>query len=170
MKNYITISFLLFYLAFNAKTFDDSTQIDTLSIIFKAKLLTLSQYDYDSKNKYLNYIDSLKYEVFASKEFIFIKVSGNYFCQDKNQLITTNWCECDFYLCYSTKKNFFYKLGGFSTDNISEFSKEYYGSTFMTNFQFKISDLKLNEFIDLMNRKKLKNARKHFLKCTDKMP
>lgn len=170
MKRQILLLFLMICFVTNAKSNQDKAQIDTLSILFKAKLFTISQHDYDSRIDFLNNIDSMKYEIFGAKEFIFIKIEGRYFCQDKNQLITTNWCDCDFYLCYSIKKNHFYFLGGFKTDNIIEFSKEYYGSSFMANPQIKISDSKLKEFLDLLNRNQLKKAKKYFVKCIDKTP
>jgi len=167
MKKYLLIFSLLFCSILKAQTFDKGKQVDTLSIVFKAKLFTISQYEYESKQDLIDFINKLPYEIYGANEFIFIKIKSRYYCQKDNDMFTLNWCECDYYVCYSIKKNFFYLLGGFKTDNIKDFEKEYNHSVFITNWKYKIADKKLSEFINYMNLHKVKKAIKCFEKCTE---
>ncbi len=164
MKKYI----FLFAILTSCNLFGQSAEkVDTLSIVFKAKLFTVSQYDYQSKQNLINFIDNMPYDIFGTNEFIFLKVRGRYYCQNNKDLFTINWCDCDYYICYSVKRNFFYLLGGFKNDNIDEFAKEYYGSLFMANWKYKIKDKTLSDFIEQLNLHKLNKAKRCFDNCTE---
>ncbi|MDK2772184.1 MAG: hypothetical protein KYX68_08180 [Flavobacterium sp.] len=141
--------------------------IDTLSIVFKAKLFTVSQHEFESRDDLISKIDKIPYETFGANEFLFIKISGNFYCEDNKDLFTVNWCDCDYYLCYSKEKNVFYFLGGFKENNIKEFAKEYYSSLFISNWKYKIKDAKLSEFLKHLNYKKIKKAKKCFKECIE---
>lgn len=167
MRKYI----LLFMIVISCNLYAQSSNIervDTLSIVFKAKLFTISQHEYESKQNLINFIDDLPYDIYGTNEFIFLKIRGRYFCQDNKDLFTVTWCDCDYYICYSLKKKGYYLLGGFKTDDINEFTKEFYGSLFMANWKYKIEDKTLNTFIDYLNRRKIKKAKQCFNKCIEK--
>lgn len=166
MKKYIL--FFMFIISLDSYSqSSNNDRIDTLSIVFKAKLFTISQHEYQSKEDLISFIDNLSYDIYGANEFIFLKIRGRYFCQNNKDLFTVNWCDCDYYICYSIKKKFFYLLGGFRTNDINLFAKEYYGSLFMANWKYKIEDKTLSDFIKQLNLRKLKKARKCFEKCTE---
>ncbi|KIX21285.1 hypothetical protein SY27_11100 [Flavobacterium sp. 316] len=161
---------LLFIITMNAQSLENEIKIDTLDIVFKAKLFTLSQHSFTKKTDLLDLVDKLPYEIYGKHEFLFIKIKSRYFCFDlknKESYARTKWCDCDYYLCYSFKQNVYFFLGGFKNDNIEEFSKEYYGSLFSTAWDYKIDDQPLNKFIEHIALGKLKKARKCFQKCTE---
>ena len=167
MKKILSILVLLFQFNIIAQSFKSIREIDTLSIVYKAKLFTISQYKYESKKELFYYIDNLQYEIFGTNDLIFFKIKSRYNCEVKNDLFTTNLCACDYYICYSIEKDFFYWLGGFKTDDIKEFAKEYFKSTFISNWNYKIEDKKLSEFINYLNLHKIKKAINCFEKCLE---
>ena len=80
-------------------------------------------------------------------------------------MFTANWCECDYYVAYSLKKNLFYLLGGFKNDDINDFAKEYEGSLFSISWDFNTKDPVLSDFLKLVIQKKYKKARNCFINC-----
>ena len=167
MKKHILILVLLFSYVLNAQLLSDGNEVDTLSIVFKSKIFTISQHEYKSKQNIVDFIDNLPHEIYGANEFLFIKIKGKKYCHEKGNFISFTWCDCNFYVCYSIKKQFFYLLGGFKTNDIEQFSKEYYSSLFMANWKYKIEDKKLSEFIDYINLHKVKKAINCFEKCTE---
>ncbi|MVO09472.1 hypothetical protein GOQ30_09915 [Flavobacterium sp. TP390] len=166
MKNCLVLIALLlpFYLKAQSK------EVDTISIVFKAKLFTISNHGYNEKNTLINNIENIPYSTYGNNEFLFIKIKSRYFCfdlKDEKSYARTIWCDCDYYVCYSVKKDVYYLLGGFKNDNIEEFSREYYGSLFSTAWDYKLEDKSLSEFIKYINLGKLKKAKKCFDKCTE---
>lgn len=157
----------MFSSVLNAQSLNENKQIDTLGIVFKAKLFTISQHEYEPKQDLVSFMDKLSHEIYGANEFIFIKIKGKKYCVEKGNFITFTWCECDYYICYSIKKNFFYLLGGFKTNDARQFSKEYYNSLFISNWKYKIADKKLSEFINYMNLHKIEKAIKCFEKCSE---
>lgn len=157
----------MFSSVLNAQSLIEEKQIDTASIVFKAKLFTISQHEYELKDNIVSFIDSLSYETYGTNEFFFIKIKGKKYCYEKGDFIAFTWCDCDYYICYSIKKNFFYLLGGFRDNDVKLFSKEYYSSLFIGNWEYKIADNKLSEFLKYMNLHKIKKAITCFEKCTE---
>ncbi len=158
---------LLFYNMLNAQHSSENIKIDTLSIVFKAKLFTISQHEYESKEDIITQINNLPHELYGSNEFIFIKINAKKYCRDKNRYASFTWCDCDYYICYSIEKNVYYLLGGFEIDNINEFTKEYKFSSFSANWAYKVNDKPLSSFLEQMALGKIKKARNSFLKCTE---
>lgn len=145
----------------------DTNSLDTLSIVFKAKLFTISQHEFEAKKNLIDLIEKMPYNIYGANEFMFIKIQSNYYCKNEESLFSANWCECDFYICYSIKKNVFYLLGGFKTENTNEFIKEFNKSLFSVNWEYKIKDEKLAKFINYLNLNKIKKARKCFEICKE---
>lgn len=100
----------------------------------------------------------MPYEIYGTNEFLFIKIKGNFFCEEKGNVVTFAWCECDYYVCYSFEKDYFYLLGGFEVNDILPFSKEYRGSLSSINWSYRIKDQKLNEFLEKITLKKNKRS------------
>lgn len=156
------ILILLFLITFNIEA-----QVSNDNIIFKAKLLTLSQHGVSDKEKLITDIDNKIYEIYEEFGFIFIKIKGYYFCEDLNYLYTVNWCDCNYYISYSKKKDIFYLLGGFKQNDIKEFNKEFqsYNNIYLENYN--IDDEVLNKFLIFIYDKKIKKAKKCFENCIE---
>lgn len=149
----------------NAQSKNEIKEIDTSSIIFKAKLFTISKHEYKKQSDYLDFINKLDYEINAKHDFIFIKIKSRIYCLDNNDMFTANWCECDYYVAYSLNKKLFYLLGGFKNDDIKTFAKEFEGSMFSTSWDYKINDSILKSFLDFIIQRKYNKARKCFINC-----
>lgn len=167
MKKYLLLLLITIPLCLKAQSNETIKEVDTMSIVFKAKLFTISKHDYKERKELINTIDNLLYTTYGNNEFIFIKIKSRYYCQDNRDMYTLNWCDCNYYVCYSIKKNVYYLLGGFEIDNIDEFAKEYKGSLFSANWSYKIDDKNLSEFIKQVAVEKLKKAKNCFDKCTE---
>lgn len=167
MRKIITIILLLLPFFIFSQIEESKESLDTISVVFKAKLFTISKHGLKSKDELVKSIDNIGYKVYNNNEFVFIKLRSRYYCLNKNDMFTANWCDCDYYVCYSVKKDVYYLLGGFEIDNIEEFAKEYKGSLFSANWTYKIDDKNLSEFIEQMNLGKIKKAKNCFVKCTE---
>ncbi len=166
MKKCILLLLILpFYLKAQSKV--NIKEIDTISIVFKAKLFTLSNHGLEDKNVLINNIEKMPCAIFGNNEFLFFKISGRRYCQENTDLFTVNWCDCDYYISYSINKKVYYFLGGFEIDNIDQFAKEYEGSLFQANWDYKIDDETLSNFIYYMAGGQTKKAKKCFVKCPE---
>ena len=163
MKNCLVLIALLlpFYLIAQSK------EVDTTSIVFKAKLFTISNHGYNEKNTLINNIENIPYSTYGNNEFLFFKINGKRYCQNTDDLFTVDWCDCDYYVGYSLNKEVYYFLGGFEFDNIEQFAKEYEGSLFKANWDYKIEDETLSNFIYYMAGGQTKKAKKCFVKCPE---
>lgn len=166
-KNKILLTVLILPFLIFSQTKDKESFIDTTSIVFKAKLFTISNHGYKDKKTLINNIEKTPYSLYGNNEFLFIKIKASRYCYENEGIITFTWCDCDYYVCYSFKKDAYYLLGGFQIDNIKEFEKEYKGSIFSTSWGYKIDDKILTEFIIQMNLNKINKAKKCFVKCTE---
>lgn len=167
MRKYLFILLLCFISNLNAQSYEFDESVNMESIIFKAKLFTLSQHGNNSKEELIRLINNIPFEVFGKHDLIFIKISSRYFCQNSEYQFTVNWCDCDYYIAYSIKKEIYYLLGGFKTNDVREFSKTYLHSKMYFDFTYDISNKKLNDFLKNLGNKKIKKAEKCFDKCIE---
>jgi len=160
MNKLLTTIVLLSYFFSFGQEIQDSQKIDINSIVFKAKLFTISQNEYLSKNDLINHIDEIEYESYNDKEFVFFKIKGRYYCYNAESYYKTDWCERIYYVSYSIKKDYFYLLGGFRNDNIKIFVNDFNNSGSSYRFDNTIGEEKLNKFLRLIIMKKIRKAKK----------
>ena len=141
-------------------------KIDTSAIIFKVKLFTISNHDVKSKNDLIQEIDKLSYKFYENEDYMFILIKNKYYCLDGRNRNSSMWCDCDYYICYSKKKEAYYLLGGFKEDNIDDFYNDYKNAIFY-DWESKIDNEFLKDFITYIELKKFKKAKKCFKKCLE---
>ncbi|WP_430399942.1 hypothetical protein [Flavobacterium sp.] len=165
--NKIIIIFLLINLnSIYSQGNDYEDKIDTSAIIFKAKLFTLSKHVVKSKNDLIQDIDKLSFKYYDNDEYIFILIKNKYYWLDDRNMNSSMWCDCDYYICYSKKKKVYYLLGGFVKDDIDNFYNDFKNSLFY-DWESKIENEFLIEFIKYVELNKLKKAKKCFKKCIE---
>jgi hypothetical protein len=160
---------ILLFISLNKVYSQENTtvsEVNTSAILFKAKLFTLSEHTVKSKNDLIEDIDKLSYKFYENEDYIFILIKNKYYCLDGRNRNSSMWCDCDYYICYSKKKEAYYLLGGFEDDNIDDFYYDYKGSIFY-DWESKIENEFLIEFIKYVELNKLKKAKKCFKKCIE---
>lgn len=122
-----------------------SQTIDTASIAFKAKLMTLDRKGYFAKEKQIKEIENQKLDFIDYKSsdnwiFMRIKYDQNYGNYDGDGYIL-RLGNCDFYLAFRKEGSVFYRLGGFDKLDLEDF----------------INDLKEDviEYYDVIDNKKI---------------
>lgn len=142
------------------------SEIDTSAIVFKAKLFTLSKHDVKSKNDLILDIYKLPYKFYENEDYMFILIKNKYYWLDDKNRNSSMWCDCDYYICYSKKKEAYYLLGGFKEDDIDDFYNDFKNSLFY-DWESKIDNEFLKDFITYIELNKLKKAKKCFKKCIE---
>lgn len=123
MKNLMVIFFILFYINTLAQ---EGKKVDSLNIMFKAKLLTTSEYGIFDKETILNDIQNQK-AVFLNtvyENFLFLKIDFSQPYRASDNTIETLIRNCSYYLAFSKIDNRFYKLGGFNLIQVDDFFKD----------------------------------------------
>jgi hypothetical protein len=158
-KTLILLVLLIPFVSFGQDSVNKK-KIDFESIAFKAKLFTLSQNEYSSKEELINRIENLECVFYGKQDFVFLKIKGRYFCQNNENLFTATWCDRYYYLSYSIEKEFYYFLGGFSKNDIERFTKDFNNSKSISNWDQFVTDKKLIKFLNLISANKIKKAKK----------
>ncbi|MEQ3690285.1 MAG: hypothetical protein ABNG98_02075 [Flavobacterium sp.] len=162
---------IIIFLVFNLNSIysqENTTvsEIDTSAIVFKAKLFTLSKHDVKSKNDLILDIYKLPYKFYENEDYMFILIKNKYYWLDDKNRNSSMWCDCDYYICYSKKKEAYYLLGGFKEDDIDDFYNDFKNSLFY-DWESKIDNEFLKDFIKYAGLNKLKKAKKCFKKCIE---
>jgi hypothetical protein len=95
---------------------------DSISILFKAKLFTVSDYGIGFKDEILNDIQNQKARFLMTtySEFLFISIEFDQPYRVEGGM-TTLIRNCNYYLAFDILGSQFYKLGGFDFVNIDSF-------------------------------------------------
>lgn len=99
------------------------TQNDSIAILFKGQLFTISEYGVASKDKILKDIENQKSDFLKTKyeNFLFMKITFNQPYRLLNQNLSTLVRNCDYYIAFNIKQSRYYKLGGFNKIDIADF-------------------------------------------------
>ena len=97
--------------------------MDTASVIFKAKLLTLSEYGLTDKKQLIEDIEGQNAKILKSvyDGFIFVKVDFNQPFRAGEGVTKMMIRNCSYYLAFNTYNYEFYKLGGSNEIDIDRF-------------------------------------------------
>lgn len=97
-----------------------------MSIAFKAKLFTVSEFGSSTKEQILNDITNqdLTFLDTMYENFLFMKISFSQPYRLPNNHTLTLYRDCNYYLAYSVKSFRYYKLGGFDSIDIDTFFKD----------------------------------------------
>ncbi len=168
-----SLNLIIFFICINS-LFSQTSQEkkDVSSIVFRAKLFTLSKYynkeSYNSsEEQFVESINKIEANIYESENFIIINVKNKYFCLDTKAYYSGTWCDCDYYICYSKIKEVFYFLGGFENNDIEQFSLEYRKDISVYEWDKKIKDEKLSKFLFYTLVGKIKKAKKCFNVCKE---
>lgn len=113
--------------------------VDTVSLGFKAKLFTVSDFGLAEKDIILNDIQNQKISFLKTRysDFIFMKIdfSQPHRLPDGSEL--SFFRDCSYYLAYSVLSGNFLKLGGFTDLDIDDFFRALRssGNTFLLDFE-----------------------------------
>ncbi|WP_143569889.1 hypothetical protein [Tenacibaculum agarivorans] len=100
--------------------------IDTVSIAFKAKLFTVSEYGVSDKNQVIKDIESQKIEFLETKykKFLFMKILFSQPYRLINSSVNTLERNCYYYLAFGIDDSRYYRLGGFSNLDVDSFFRD----------------------------------------------
>ncbi|MBO6879079.1 hypothetical protein [Winogradskyella sp.] len=170
MRKIVLLIVVLFCLS---NSYCQNRDVDSLSIGFKAKLFTVSEYGIADKDQILEDIENQKIKFLNTKydNFIFIKV---YFSQPfriPGNRTQTLYRDCSYYLAYNTLDPTFYKLGGFNSVDIDSFftALKANESSIFKDFGAKseeIEEIDIHCLYDYYKMKKKKRFKKGF-NCLD---
>ncbi|GAB5398565.1 MAG: hypothetical protein Aureis2KO_01500 [Aureisphaera sp.] len=99
---------------------------DSTSILFKSKLLTVSEFGIGDKQQILNDLEGQKAQFLENKyeNFVFVKVVFDQPYRLLNQNIVSFNRNCSYYLAYNIIDSRYYRLGGFGELDIDSFFKD----------------------------------------------
>lgn len=117
------ILLLLLFCFYFPQIIAQNKEIDTVSISFKAKLFTVSEYGVSSKEQILRDINNQKIQFLNTlyKNFIFMKIEFSQPYRLSNGHIRTLERDCNYYMAFNILDSRFYKLGGFDSLDIDDF-------------------------------------------------
>lgn len=143
--------------------------VDTSSIVFKAKLMTIERKGFFSEKKIDGFLKDLKHKIYITKDFCFIVInSADYVIKNDEEKIAL-FGDCKYYLAYSFSNNLYYRLGGFEFENIDEFSSAFLKSYVLFSYKDNVFDENLVDFLSLMASHKNRKAKKVFPNCKEVM-
>lgn len=144
-------------------------RVDTSAIVFKAKLLTIERKGFFSENKLERLLNDMKCKTYTTKDYFFIIVNpADYVIKNNNEKIAI-FGNCKYYLAYSFSNNLYFKLGGFESENIYEFSSEFLKSSTFFSYKDDVLDENLIKFLDLVASNKKRKSKKIFPICNEVM-
>ncbi|CAM4235432.1 hypothetical protein [Flavobacterium terrigena] len=168
-KFFVYIILLLTFYSNAQESKSSSVVVDTSSIVFKAKLMTIERKGIFSEKKLDGFLKDLKHKIYITKDFCFIVVnSADYVIKNNNEKIAL-FGDCKYYLAYSFYNNLYYRLGGFEHENIDEFSSSFLKSSILFSYNDNVLDEKLVDFLSLVASHKNRKAKKFFPNCKEVM-
>lgn len=149
--------------------------VDSAAVMFKAKLLTVSEYGVAPEAVILKDIENQEAKFLKTKykNFMFIRVnfSQPYRLGDSQRTLIR---DCKYYIAYNVVSNRFYRLGGFGLDEIDDFVKDLNGADEEMILDWanedEIEDIDiicLLEYAGLGKKKRLKRKFSCFGNCVD---
>jgi hypothetical protein len=142
---------------------------DTTAIVFKAKLLVIERKGFFSENKLEGLLNDMKYKIYVTKDYCFVIVNPtDYVIKNNNEKIAL-FGNCKYYLAYSFSNNLYFKLGGFESENINEFSSVFLKSSTFFTYKDDVLDENLIKFLDLVVSNKKRKVKKVFPICNEIM-
>ena len=168
IKKVILIISLFLNVHLNAQ---ETRIIDTTSITFKAKLLTLSRRGITNVKNILDEENKKKVDFLKTKykSFIFIKINS----KDPSYGWYKTKNGCNYYLAYNKEKSKFYRLGGFDIVDINDFFKDLENQEVIIfkdleegNEIEEIDIYCLYNYYKMKPKKRLKKGYKCFHKCS----
>ncbi len=172
MKKIIIFLFTVTTLAVNGQ---ELNKRDSANILFKAKLLTASEYGIGNKENIIQDIDQQNaffLETFY-KKFVFVKIEFSQKYQRLNQSVSTLIRPCSYYLAFSISDSRFYKLGGFDVPDIDDFfqhlkwREEKVFDGISGNEVQEIDIYCLYDYFELSHKKRRKKGYSCFENCRD---
>jgi len=130
IKKIILIPYFLFSVILSAQ---NEKAIDSATIAFKAKLLTINRQGISDVEGMLNQINQKKVKFLNTKyeDFIFLKIDftdtfyeGKIYLNHNDSVGRTLFGSCFYYLAFNKKNAKFYRLGGFDIVDIDDFIRD----------------------------------------------
>ncbi|GGB73309.1 hypothetical protein GCM10007424_11510 [Flavobacterium suaedae] len=117
----ILINIVIFYIT--NSLYSQTQSVDSVSIAFKAKLFTVSEYGIANKEQILLDIESqeAKFLKTVYKNFFFLKIKFSQPYRNSNISVRTLNRKCYYYIAFNIIENRFYRLGGFNSLDVIDF-------------------------------------------------
>lgn len=171
----IIIRVITFLCIFYNNGLYSQTKIDSVSIVFKAKLFTVSEYGIASKEDVIRFIQSqdLIYLKSSYKNFIFMKIDFEQPYTLSNSRIQSLLRNCSYYIAYNNIDSRFYKLGGFETQDIDALFNDLELrelDTFVSLNGNYVEDMNMYcmyEYFKMNKRKRKRKGYSCFTKCSE---
>jgi hypothetical protein len=150
-----------------------SQPIDTLSICFKAKILTTTRNGYFDSLSLIKELSNQKLSIIDipidNVIFIKIKHEQRYNMLDNSNLVLIGTCY--YYLAFNLNNSKYYRLGGFDYLDLDDFFKEIniLNINLLGGNNYEIDLLCLFEFSNYSNRKKKKKKFRCFENCSEEI-
>jgi hypothetical protein len=171
MKLLCLITSILFAFTVSAQK---NQSVDSLSVLFKAKLFTVSEYGVSNKEQILKDIENQKGRFLKTKykNFMFIKIDFDQMYRSGRYVISFNR-PCSYYIAFNVVDSRYYRLGGFDNIDIDSFMKDLKRRE-TTVFDFdgnEIEDMDiycLDNYYSLSRKKRLKKGFNCFANCVSR--
>lgn len=118
--------FTIAFITFTSLQAQDIDEQDSLKIIFKAKLLTVSEYGIAGKKTILEDIErqNARYLKTIYENFLFIRIDFNQPYRQLDHNIYTLNRDCSYYIAFNKKDAKYYRLGGFEIVDSKDFFED----------------------------------------------
>ena len=164
MRNIIILIILCFHTPYGF-----SQDKDSVSIAFKAKLFTVSEYGIADKNQIIKDIESQGVTFLKTKydNFVFMKIDFSQPYRLPNNHTQTLYRDCSYYIAFNVSNSMFYRLGGFDKIDIDSFFEDLKASEGIIFKDFgatsnEIEDIDIHCLYNYYSMKKKKRRKKGF--------
>lgn len=178
MKNFILSIFALCFMSFG---YSQKKSIDTANVVFKAKLMTMYRQGVTDSTLILETVLSQKVEFIEnpSEKITLMKIP---FSQTiyRNSKYTSSpfFGACSYYIAFSTKRDKFYRIGGFDTNDVVEFIDDIKtfsdvdDALFLNSYYRRFDEFDIDcllEYYELSEKKRKKEGFNCFNTCSKKV-
>lgn len=177
MKYYFIYFFLIFW-CFTSEA--QEIEVDTSNIAYKAKLMTMYRQGIADSTELIKTIQAQEIEFIKnpSKKIFLMKIGFSQTIHNIDGTVKPFFGSCYYYVAYSQKKNKFYRLGGFDTNDVVEFIddiKSYHDTdqaAFLYSMEPYYGDFDIScilSYYEMSDKKRKRTGYKCFDKCSKKI-
>lgn len=140
MKYYFVCIFLIGYCITGMA---QQVKVDSANIAFKAKLMTMYRQGITDSTKLIKTIQSQKIEFTknTSENIVLMKIYFDQIVYSKDNTTHSWFGNCNYYLAYNLKKEKFYRIGGFDSNDVVEFIDDIQEYSFSTEDELFLFNL-----------------------------
>lgn len=175
MKHYFVYIFLIGYCITGMA---QQVKVDSANIAFKAKLMTMYRQGITDSTKLIKTIQSQKIEFTknTSENIVLMKIYFDQIVYSKDNTTHSWFGNCNYYLAYNLKKEKFYRIGGFDSNDVVEFIDDIQEYSFSTEDELFLFNLEtfgdfdmscLMSYYYMSEKKRKRKGYKCFDRCSE---